>query len=83
MGSANLLEPPTGVGGTGIGMANVAERLKVLYGDTAHMGIDSRSGQGTLVQLKVPVLQSVEGALPTRLSAAAPAGNYELRSPSR
>ncbi len=30
MGSANLIERPSGLGGTGIGMANVAERLKVL-----------------------------------------------------
>src|SRR5208337_291061 len=54
MGAANLLEPTTGVGGTGIGMANVIERLKVLYGNTAAMRIDSRAGQGTLVRLQVP-----------------------------
>ena len=37
MGAANFLEKPTGLGGTGIGLANVAERLKVLYGETARM----------------------------------------------
>src|SRR5438094_1901356 len=58
MGSANLLERPSGLGGTGIGMANVAERLKVLYGDTARMTIDSREGKGTLVRLRLPVLQT-------------------------
>src|SRR6201993_376201 len=57
MGSANLLERPTGLGGNGIGMANVAERLKVLYGQTARMTIDSHEGKGTLVRLRVPVLQ--------------------------
>src|SRR5260370_24668823 len=56
MGSANLVERPTGVGGTGIWMANVADRLKVLYGDTARMTIDSREGTGTLVRLRLPVL---------------------------
>jgi two-component system LytT family sensor kinase len=56
MGSAILLEKPTGLGGTGIGMANVAERLKVLYGDAAKMTIDSRNGKGTLVRLRLPVL---------------------------
>jgi two-component system LytT family sensor kinase len=56
MGSANLLEKPTGLGGTGIGMANVAERLKVLYGEAAKMTIDSRDGKGTLVRLRLPVL---------------------------
>ena len=56
MGSAQLFEPPTGLGRGGIGMANVAERLKVLYGDTARMTIDSRNGAGTLIRLKLPVL---------------------------
>lgn len=58
MGSAVLLEKPTGLGGTGIGMANVAERLKVLYGDAAKMTIDSPEGNGTLVRLRLPVLPS-------------------------
>jgi len=56
MASAQLLERPTGLGEGGIGMANVAERLKVLYGDTARMTIDSRDGTGTLVRLRLPVL---------------------------
>jgi two-component system, LytTR family, sensor kinase len=58
MGAAQLLERPTGLGEGGIGMANVAERLKVLYGDTAKMTIDSRNGTGTLVRLRLPVLPS-------------------------
>ena len=56
MASVQLLERPTGLGEGGIGMANVAERLKVLYGDTARMTIDSRNGTGTLVRLRLPVL---------------------------
>jgi two-component system LytT family sensor kinase len=56
MASAQLLERPSGIGEGGIGMANVAERLKVLYGDTARMTIDSRNGTGTLVRLRLPVL---------------------------
>ena len=74
MGSANLLERPTGLGGTGIGMANVAERLKVLYGDTARMTVDSHEGTGTLVRLRLPVLQS-EGTIPAAV--------YEERSNTR
>jgi two-component system LytT family sensor kinase len=58
MGSAQLLERPSGLGEGGIGMANVAERLKVLYSDTAKMTIDSRNGSGTLVRLRLPVLPS-------------------------
>jgi sensor histidine kinase YesM len=39
-------------------MANVAERLKVLYGDTARMTIDSQQGKGTLIRLQLPALES-------------------------
>jgi len=60
MGAAQLLEQPSGFGGTGIGMANVAERLKVLYGDAAKMVIDSREGVGTLIRLRLPVLPDSE-----------------------
>jgi len=74
MGSASLIERPSGLGGTGIGMANVAERLKVLYGDTARMTIDSREGKGTLVRLRLPVLQG---------SGAIPEAFYEARSSTR
>ena len=74
MGAAQLLERPTGLGGTGIGMANVAERLKVLYGDTARMTIDSREGKGTLVRLRMPILETA-GSIPAAL--------YEERSSTR
>ena len=58
MASARLLERPTGLGEGGIGIANVAERLKVLYGETARMTIDSHNGTGTLVRLRLPILPS-------------------------
>jgi two-component system LytT family sensor kinase len=70
MGAANFLEHPTGIGGTGIGMANVVERLKVLYGSTAGMTIDSRTGQGTLIRLRVPIL-AMESPVVAASSAAA------------
>ena len=68
MASAQLLERPSGLGEGGIGMANVAERLKVLYGDTARMTIDSRNGTGTLVRLRLPVLPG--DTVPARLYEA-------------
>ncbi|HXY14377.1 MAG TPA: histidine kinase [Terriglobales bacterium] len=74
MGAANLLEKPSGFGGTGIGLANVAERLKVLYGDTARMTIDSHQGKGTIIRLRLPLLQS---------ESAVPAAVYEERSSVR
>ena len=49
--------------GAGIGMANISERLQVLYGDTARMTIDSHEGKGTLVRIRLPLLQT-EGAVP-------------------
>jgi two-component system LytT family sensor kinase len=73
MASAQLLERPSGLGEGGIGMANVAERLKVLYGDTARMTIDSRNGTGTLVRLRLPVLPG----------DTVPATLYEERSNTR
>jgi two-component system LytT family sensor kinase len=60
--------------GTGIGMANISERLQVLYGDTARMTIDSHEGKGTLVRIRLPLLQA---------AGAVPAGFYEERSTTR
>jgi two-component system LytT family sensor kinase len=74
MGAAQLIERPDGLGGTGIGMANVAERLKVLYGDTATMTIESHGGKGTLVRLRFPILREGSGI---------PAALYEERSSTR
>jgi two-component system LytT family sensor kinase len=74
MGAAQLIEKPNGLGGTGIGMANVAERLKVLYGDTARMTIDSQDGKGTLVRLRLPILEEGSGIPPAL---------YEERSSTR
>jgi two-component system, LytTR family, sensor kinase len=74
MGAAHLVEKPTGLGGTGIGLANVAERLKVLYGDSARMTIDSHEGKGTLIRLRLPVLHA---------DSAVPAALYEERSSTR
>jgi two-component system LytT family sensor kinase len=68
MGAVQLLERPTGLGGSGIGMANVAGRLKVLYGDAARMHIDSREGRGTLIRLRLPILQT-EGSIPTAVTS--------------
>ena len=44
--------------GTGIGMRNVRERMKVLYGDLASIEVNSRPGRGTQVRLLMPVLET-------------------------
>jgi two-component system LytT family sensor kinase len=40
--------------GLGIGLTNINERLKVIYGDRCSLSITSRSGQGTLARLEIP-----------------------------
>ena len=47
---ANLMEQ-------GIGVSNVNERLKVLFGTDYRMWIDSQPGRGTRIEIEVPELQ--------------------------
>jgi two-component system LytT family sensor kinase len=51
---------PNTSSGSGIGLANVAERLKVLYGDNAKMKVESVNGKGTRVSIHLPRVQSVD-----------------------
>ena len=44
--------------GTGIGMRNVRDRMKVLYGEMASLEINSRPGRGTKVALRMPILDA-------------------------
>jgi two-component system LytT family sensor kinase len=74
MGAAQLVEHPDGSGSGGIGMANVAERLKVLYGDAAKMIIENREGGGTLIRLRLPILPNPEELMTTSTTAPAPFG---------
>jgi two-component system LytT family sensor kinase len=60
--------------GMGIGMANISERLHVLYGDTARMTIDSQEGKGTLVRIRLPLVEA---------ESAVPEGFYAERSSTR
>jgi two-component system, LytTR family, sensor kinase len=60
--------------GAGIGMANVAERLKVLYGDAAKMMIDGREGGGTLIRLRLPILPHAEESMAATTLSPAPFG---------
>jgi two-component system, LytTR family, sensor kinase len=46
--------------GTGIGMANVRERLNVLYNDLARVEVESSPHAGTTIRLVLPVPQTLE-----------------------
>jgi two-component system, LytTR family, sensor kinase len=43
----------------GIGLSNVRERLRVLYGADFHLSIESHEGQGTTIRIDVPELVPV------------------------
>jgi two-component system, LytTR family, sensor kinase len=57
--------PPERLGevyGGGIGISNVHERLRLLYGDQFKMDIRSREGEGTQIYIEIPELSEVESA---------------------
>ena len=73
MGVAQL-EESSSWSGMGIGMANISERLQVLYGDTARMTIDSHYGKGTLIRIRLPLIEA---------ASSVPEGFYAERSSTR
>ncbi|HTT24344.1 MAG TPA: histidine kinase [Candidatus Sulfotelmatobacter sp.] len=73
MGNAQSIGSSTW-SGMGIGMANVSERLQVLYGDAARMTIDSHEGKGTLVRIRLPLVEA---------ASSVPEGFYAERSSTR
>jgi len=73
MGGSQL-EESSSWAGMGIGMANVSERLQVLYGDTARMTVDSREGKGTLIRIRLPLVEA---------ASSVPEGFYAERSSTR
>ncbi|MGB0035339.1 MAG: histidine kinase [Candidatus Acidiferrales bacterium] len=48
--------------GGGIGISNVHERLRLLYGDQFKMDIRSQEGQGTQIHIEIPELVTAETA---------------------
>ncbi len=70
----NRLEESSSWAGMGIGMANISERLLVLYGDTARMTIDSQEGKGTLIRIRLPLVEA---------ASSVPEGFYAERSSTR
>ena len=56
------------------GWRNTSERLQVLYGDTARMTIDSHEGKGTLIRIRLPLVEA---------ASSVPEGFYAERSSTR
>ena len=50
--------------GTGIGLRNVDERLRVIYGANYHLKLSSTPGEGTCARIEIPEL-----AVPHQVSA--------------
>ena len=46
----------SGASGSGIGLRNVGERLRVIYGDLAGLRLTSEPGRGTVARLEIPEL---------------------------
>jgi sensor histidine kinase YesM len=55
-----LDEENTLLEGTGIGLANLATRFSILYGDKCHFEIQSRQDKGTLVRIIIPLGATIE-----------------------
>ena len=58
----------------GIGISNVNERLKVLFGEEYKMWIDSRLGEGTSTGIEIP--EQTGGAPPREVAASAKTDAY-------
>jgi two-component system LytT family sensor kinase len=61
---ASPADPDSGDEHTGIGLVNVKERLRVIYGANVHLDFQSAPGEGTRVTLEIP-----DAAAPERASA--------------
>lgn len=48
---------------SGIGVSNVNERLKVLFGNDYRMSIDSKPGEGTRTEIDIPAVQAAFAAV--------------------
>jgi two-component system LytT family sensor kinase len=70
MAAASAREPSPIFGGVGIGMTNVIERLNVLYGNAAFLRIQSPDAGGTIITLRIPILESVEGQSARHLASS-------------
>jgi LytS/YehU family sensor histidine kinase len=63
-----------GTAGTGVGLANVRERLAALYGGTATLAVQANTPSGTIASIEVPyTLDTAAKGGPVAAAAAQPA----------
>ncbi len=55
---------------SGIGIRNVLERLKVIYGEEFRFDVKSEPGRGTEISIEIPELNSLPGAQPAEVVAS-------------
>ena len=48
----------------GIGVSNINERLKLFFGSSYRMFIDSRPGQGTRIEIELPEVPAPSAVAP-------------------
>jgi hypothetical protein len=58
-----------GISGSGVGLANVRERLAALYGGAARLSIEANSPSGTIVTIEVPYTFEADGRSDAKPSA--------------
>jgi len=46
---------PNALAGSGIGLANLSTRLRILYGESKDLQLFSKPGKGTIVRLSIPL----------------------------
>jgi two-component system LytT family sensor kinase len=54
---------------SGIGVSNVNERLRVLFGAGYHMAVDSTPGEGTKTRIEIPELEELDSAVAGKIVA--------------
>jgi two-component system LytT family sensor kinase len=80
VGIGTTQQTPRDGGAGGIGMANIAERLHVLYGDAAKMIIEGGPNGGTLIRLRLPILPHPEELITAAALSPAPFGKSLRKS---
>ncbi len=64
-----------GIYESGIGIRNVRERLKVLYGQEFSLKIDSQPGKGTAIRFEIPELVTSDKAIQPEVAHAHPSAS--------